>query len=272
MRNSFILLIAMIAMLCTAQPSLQKRICGSWIIAEHTYQNPVYMFDSITKYHQINATMDDAIGGILVSEVDVISGEQIQMLFTIVINSKEEKVTDVTIHSLSNEDSATFHLHNMDEGIQVRNRQYWLCSFLRSISTLKWSLLPLLKNLKSKSLLEILIRIRAFATQEKRFQKLYKEHFSSDLEELLSLLLPWSSWCLFFRYLICRCCHDIVFMPFPQDTSLFRIVLLHPFKLVFYKLFFRIKQECNLYTIRLLISYKSILKLFYLSIWMLDTK
>lgn len=111
------ILFLMVALANSNPSPLTKLICGSWIVAQHTYQNPIYLLESTTKYHQMNATVDDTVDGILLSEVDVISGKSIKMLYSIVI---DESDGHVTLHSLENDEAFTFHVYSLENGIQVR--------------------------------------------------------------------------------------------------------------------------------------------------------
>ena len=98
---------------------VEKQFCGSWIFADHTYENPLYSFQPTTKYHQINATLDDTVGGILVREVDVLSGETIKPLFSIIIQKKTDKEIVFDIEFIENKSNFQVKLHTLEEGIQV---------------------------------------------------------------------------------------------------------------------------------------------------------
>lgn len=101
---------------------LIKNLCGSWIIAENKYHDSIYLFDTITKYHQINITRDDASDSLLAVEVHVMTGEVINGLFSIVIDDVVDTSSSfLTIHveSLVDHSIHTFKLHIFENGIHV---------------------------------------------------------------------------------------------------------------------------------------------------------
>lgn len=98
---------------------LQTQFCGSWIVAENKYQNALYIFDAITRYHQINSTLDDAVDGLLVSEVDVVSGELKKALYTVVIREETNNKTMMQVDSLFDTSSYSFIVHEFENELIV---------------------------------------------------------------------------------------------------------------------------------------------------------
>ena len=116
-----------------SKSDLIKTLCGSWIIAENNYHDSIYLFDTITKYHQINITRDDASDSLLVVNVHVVTGEVINGLFSIVIDDMVDTSSSFhTIHieSLVDHSIHSFKLHIFENGIHVSLFSFFLSSLV----------------------------------------------------------------------------------------------------------------------------------------------
>lgn len=119
MRELLLTFLLYIAVTSGIKERLQTQICGSWIVAENKYQNSLFIFDAITRYHQINSTLDDTVDGLLVSEVDVVSGEMKKALYTVVIREETNNKTMMQVESLFDKSSYSFIVHEFENELIV---------------------------------------------------------------------------------------------------------------------------------------------------------
>lgn len=119
MRELLLTFLLYIAVTSGIRERLQTQICGSWIVAENKYQNSLFIFDAITRYHQINSTLDDAVDGLVVSEVDVVTGEMKKALYTVVIREETNNKTLMHVDSLFDTSSYSFIVHEFENELIV---------------------------------------------------------------------------------------------------------------------------------------------------------